>query len=77
MNIVEKIMNYNPKLPDKNMKKEWAFAGKIPLASRSIVDKIEYWLIVNTPLHTRRMFFKWNKTILEACYDNIDLDVKD
>ena len=63
-------------IPDDGIKKEFAFAGKIPKASRSFIDKIEYWLI-NHGISTIRMYFKWYKTLIEDYCDNIDLDVKD
>ena len=56
--------------------KEWAFAGKIPKASRSFIDKIELWL-TKKGIGTLRMFFKWNRTMTEDYLDSIVLDTKD
>lgn len=60
---------------NEEIKKEWAFAGKIPKASRSFVDRIEYWLLKNG-LSTQRIYLKWHKTLIEDYCDTIDLDVK-
>lgn len=56
--------------------KVWPNAGIIPKASRSWIDRIEYWLYRNG-LGTARMFHKWFATHTNDLISSINLDTKD
>lgn len=53
--------------------KKWPGAGVIPVESRTVIDKIEYWLFKHG-IGTMRGFAKWNATLLDEELSKIDIN---
>ena len=62
--------------PNEEIDKVWMFRGYIPPEQRTIIEKIEYWLVRHGIL-TQILWFKWYMTWSHDLIYSIDLDVKD